>query len=515
MNWYRSLYWRIAVGIVAFLAVMLVVQAMLFVWTVSRSGRTLPGQSAGRLGIAVAMDLASVLERDPQTELAPYIHEQYAQYTHPFFVMMADGRVIPSGSQAIPEPLAALAKARLQRAEARREGDGSLPPFARRGRSNPDRIDRADRFPPPERDVNGPRFVRLAPIVVHGAVAGLVIVPPQAPFGFLLGRFGPMLALIAAGVLGVGSVLATGLIFGPARRRLRQLELAARRLGGGDLSARAPDRGGDEIAAVASAFNAMATDLAARAEALAASDRVRRQLLADVSHELTTPVTAMRGYLETLTMPEIVLDEATRARYLSIIGDETARLEHIIGDLLELARLEGGGGALTISDVSVAQLFARVAARHERACEEAGVTLDTVIAPGADTIGGDRDRLEQVLQNLAANALRYAPRGSAIRLAARPGAAGASTTGADAPQQTALPRGIVLSVEDDGPGIAAEHLPHVFDRFYKADASRRGMAGGSGLGLSIVKAIVQKHGGTIAVDSRPGRTRFEFTIPNS
>src|SRR6185437_8453581 len=113
MKWYRSLYWRIAVGIVAFLAVMLVVQAMLFVWTVSRSGRTLPGQSPGRLGIAVAMDLASTLERDPQTDLVHYIHEQYAQYTHPFFVMMADGRVIPSGSQTIAEPLVALARARL------------------------------------------------------------------------------------------------------------------------------------------------------------------------------------------------------------------------------------------------------------------------------------------------------------------------------------------------------------------------------------------------------------------
>ena len=136
------------------------------------------------------------------------------------------------------------------------------------------------------------------------------------------------------------------MIFGPARRRLRALETAARQLGAGDLTARAPDRGGDEIAAVASAFNAMAGDLSARAEALAASDRVRRQLLADVSHELTTPVTAMRGYLETLTMPELTLDEATRARYLTIISDETNRLERLIGDLLDLARLEGGGGSL-------------------------------------------------------------------------------------------------------------------------------------------------------------------------
>ena len=192
------------------------------------------------------------------------------------------------------------------------------------------------------------RYVRPAPILVGGELAGVVVVPAQAPFGFLLGRFAPILAAVAAGVLIVGAVLATVVVFGPARRRLRALETAARRFGGGDLTARAPDRGGDEIAAVAHAFNAMADDLAARASALGESDRVRRQLLADVSHELTTPVTAMRGYLETLTMPELTLDADTRVRYLTIIGDETARLERIIGDLLDLARLEGGGGTLRI-----------------------------------------------------------------------------------------------------------------------------------------------------------------------
>ncbi len=213
-------------------------------------------------------------------------------------------------------------------------------------------------------------------------------------------------------------------VFGPARRRLRALESAARRLGAGDLSARAPGGGGDEIGAVANAFNQMADDLAARADALAASDRARRQLLADVSHELTTPVTAMRGYLETLTMPELALDEPTRARYLTIIGDETARLERMIGDLLDLARLEGGGGALKRETVKVADLFARVQARHERASAQAGVAHPiATIAPGAETVVGDRDRLEQALQNLAANALRYAPAGSAIELSARPAGA--------------------------------------------------------------------------------------------
>ncbi len=488
MTWYRSLYWRIALGVVGFLAAMLIVQAVLFVWAVSESGRSLPGQSPGRLGLTVALDLASVLERDPQIDLARYVHDSYAQYTHPFFVMLADGTVITSGSTTFPQPLTDMARTQLQRWTER-------PPGRRGERPDGPRFERPP--PPGPFGRGGERFIRPSPIIVSGHLAGVVVVPLQAPFGFLLGRFAPMLAFVAVGVLIVGAVLTSAMIFGPARSRLRSLETAARKLGAGDLSARAPDRGGDEIAAVASAFNAMADDLSARAEALAASDRVRRQLLADVSHELTTPVTAMRGYLETLTMPELTLDAGTRDRYLTIISDETHRLERLIGQLLDLARLEGGGGSVQFDTVPIAGLFDRVTARHERASQAAGVTIETSIAPGAETTIGDRDRLEQALQNLAANAIRYAPGGSTIRLAARP---------ADP--------GIVLSVEDEGAnGIAAEHLPHIFNRFYKADASRAGVSGGSGLGLSIVKAIVERHGGRVSVTSRPGRTVFEMVLP--
>jgi two-component system sensor histidine kinase BaeS len=119
------------------------------------------------------------------------------------------------------------------------------------------------------------------------------------------------------------------------------------------------------------------------------------------------------------------------------------------------------------------------------------------IDPDAAVVMGDRDRLEQALQNLAANAIRYAPRGTTVRLMSR-----------------LADGGIAISVEDDGTaGIAAEHLPHIFDRFYKADASRAGVSGGSGLGLSIVKAIVERHGGRISATSRPGRTVFEMLVP--
>src|SRR5262245_18525795 len=200
MRWYRSLYWRIAFGVVAFLAAMLVVQAMLFVWAVSQSGRSLPGQSPGRLGMNVALDLANLLEREPQADVAQYVREQYARYEHPFFMMLRDGRVITSGSQSFPDPLLRMAKTRLEWLETARPREGGRglrfeappPGDGRRGRpgfggpdDRPDRFERGgDRF---ELDPNGFRFVRPSPIVVGGRVVGVVVVPPQAPFGFLLG----------------------------------------------------------------------------------------------------------------------------------------------------------------------------------------------------------------------------------------------------------------------------------------------------------------------------------------
>jgi signal transduction histidine kinase len=508
-HWYASLYWRIAFGFVACVAAILVVQAVLFVWVVSRTGPTLPGQAPDRFAQSIALDLAEELERSPTADLGRFVREQVGRNAHPFLVLLADGRVFQNGGP-FPEGLLRVARARLQRRldRDRAEREGTPPP--ERGsyrnqepgsrRSNPSLGSEGQpgRSRSALEAIVEPSFrpMRPVPILVNGVLTGIVVVLPQAPFPFLLQRYAPTLALVALGALIVGAVLATVVIFGPPRRRLKAVEEAARRLGNGDLTARAPASGSDEVAAVATAFNAMADDLSARAAALAASDRARRNLLLDVSHELTTPITAMRGYLETLTMPDFSLDEATRSRYLGIIGDETARLEHIVGDLLDLARMEGGGDSVEMDDVPTEELFSRVRARHERACQESGVTMTASIEPGADLILGDQARLEQALQNLAANAVRYAPRGSTVDLLAR-----------------SVGDGVVLSVTDRGRGIAPEHLPHVFDRFFKAEASRAQPAGtksGSGLGLSIVKAILERHGGRVSVTSVPGQTVFEI-----
>ncbi len=245
----------------------------------------------------------------------------------------------------------------------------------------------------------------------------------------------------------------------------------------------------------------MAVDLESRATALAASDRARRQLLADVSHELMTPLSAIRGYVETLGMQEVPLDDSTRHRYLGIVEQETHKLEAIIGDLLDLARLEGGGDRLRAEPVAVEDLFNRVVDRHQPVLRDRRITLDLTIADGTPRIRGDAGRLEQALQNVAANAIRHTPSGGHVSLTAAP-----------------LPDTVLISVRDTGPGIPAEHLPRVFDRFYKVDASRAGTAvpSGSGLGLSIVRAIIERHGGTVGATNAPeGGAIFELRLPSS
>ena len=513
-RWYRSLYWRIALGLVAFLALMLAAEAGLFLWLTDKIAGSFPARSPRRLAVLVASDVGAALAANRNLDLEPYLHEQYGDALQTFVIIMDDGRTL-SNHDDVPAALVEAVREEIEYLEslgARR--------FARRwGNASPRSDDPNAPQPEPPLD-RGPdgrgggpdlrgggpgplgggfRARRggreFAPILVAGMPVGRVVVLPGGPpFSRVLKTLGPRMAPVAGGVLIVGTALIAFIVFGPARRRLKDVQTATERLGGGDLSARAPESGGDEVAALARAFNKMAEELAIRARALESSDNARRQLLADVSHELMTPLTAMRGYIETLSMSELQLDTKTRERYLGIVTEETHRLEQIIGDLLDLARLEGGGTTIRHDRVDVAALFSRVSTRHERELAQRNIRLVQHVDPAAESVTGDRDRLEQALQNLAANALRHTPDAGAITLS--------SAATAD---------GIVLSVRDTGPGIPPEHLPLIFDRFYKADASRKA-AGGSGLGLSIVKTIVERHGGTISARNDGGAV-FEIRLP--
>jgi signal transduction histidine kinase len=324
----------------------------------------------------------------------------------------------------------------------------------------------------------------------------VLVRPPRPTTSGIPRELAQLLSLPSTLLLTVATIVVAMVIFYPARRRLRALEHAAHRLGEGDLSARAPQKGGDEIARVAAAFNRMAGELETRDAALRTSDALRRQMMADVSHELKTPLTAMRGYIETLRMPEVVLDQDRRNRYLETTDRETRRLERIVKDLLDLARYEGGGVVLQRRLFDIDRLFENVAGRHERDAQTKGIAIRIQVDAGADQVVADPDRIEQGIENLVGNALRHTPAGGTITLTAAQ-ADGVAT----------------LSVSDTGAGIAPEHLPHVFERFYKADTSRLADSTGSGLGLSITKAIVERHGGTIRVTSEPGLTTFTIRLP--
>jgi two-component system OmpR family sensor kinase len=473
--WYRSLYWRIAFGFIALLAILLLAQGVLFLWLTDRfvgsSSRT-PSQ----LAALVAAEVATELERHPDLDVEQFVRTRFSHIYQPFLVMLRDGRRGSNRPTALPPELGRALEARMHGGGMPREG------FSRRG---------------------GPRIpLEFEPILIRGEQTGVVAVPATPPpVSVALKELGPTLTWFGLGILAVGATVTALLIFRPAHNRLRTLEQAARALGEGRTDVRATEAGGDEVSSLARTFNRMAADLDSRASALTESDRTRRQLLADVSHELMTPLSAIRGYVETLGMPDVPLDTDTRRHYLGIVEEETHKLEAIIGDLLDLARLEGGGDTLRVEPVSVADLFKRVSDRHLPVMRDRGVVLEQQIAPGTPEIRGDAARLEQALQNLASNAIRHTPPGGRVVLEAAP-----------------VDNAVRIVVRDTGAGIPPEHLPRVFDRFYKVDAARSGtiVPSGSGLGLSIVRAIVERHGGSVtASNAADGGAMFELLVPSS
>jgi signal transduction histidine kinase len=466
VRWYASFYWRIGLSFLVLVIVVLVAQSAMFNYIVTRNP-PFRGRSPNNLSAIVAADLASTLTQDPTVDLQEYLTREYGR-TQPIYAVMKDGRLAANTSKSLANDLRRSAEAMLAGTDFKRTG--SEPQLGR----------------PP---------VVTAPIQVANQLWGMVVLPPRAEGSPIVRDVSRMLSLPGTLLLILATAVAALVIFEPARRRLKLLERASERLGAGDLTVRAPEGGGDEIAHVAAAFNRMATELSRRDEALRTSDRLRRQMLADVSHELKTPLTAMRGYVETLHMADVSLDLRTRDRYFETVERETLRLDRIVRDLLDLARLENGVGDLDIRVFAIRRVFDHVAQRHEHDAAIQQTRLRTSVGAGADQIVADPDRIEQVVENLVANALRHTVEGTIEMCAAAEG------------------KSIVLSVTDSGKGIRPEHIAHVFDRFYKVDEARANGSGGSGLGLSIAKAIVERHGGTIDVTSRPGRTVFTIRLP--
>jgi two-component system, OmpR family, sensor histidine kinase BaeS len=292
--------------------------------------------------------------------------------------------------------------------------------------------------------------------------------------------------LLAGALALAGTALLAHRMLAPVRLLTR----AAGRLAEGDLSHRVPVTSEDELGRLAVAFNSMI-------DGLDRLERSRRELLHDVAHELRTPLTSLRCQIEALQ--DGLLDPGAEA--LASLHEETVHLGRLVDDLRDLSLATAGRLRLEIEPLDLREEAERAARAARSGTEEEAAGIE-VNVPAGLTVTADPERLQQVLRNLLVNALHHAPAGGAVRVVAEP-AEGAR---------------VQIAVADDGPGIAPEHLPHLFDRFYRTDPSRSRTTGGAGLGLAIVKNLVEAHGGNVwAENAAPGSSKtgavFRFTLP--
>lgn len=296
-------------------------------------------------------------------------------------------------------------------------------------------------------------------------------------------------ALIQAGLIAGVLSLALGLLLARGLTApLGRLAEAARHIAQGDLAQRVTVGGAAEVADVARSFNAMAADLE-RAE------QARRAMIADIAHELRTPLSVIQGNLQAILDGVYPLERAE----IATVYNETLLLHRLINDLRDLAQAEAGQLHLALQPLAVTTLMAQARARFGELAAEKGVTLAVELPADPPPVVADPDRVQQILHNLLANALRHTPTGGAVTLRAAP----AERTGC-----------LRIEVIDTGSGIAPADLPHVFERFWRADRARSREQGGTGLGLAIARQLVLAHGGQIGVASTPGQgSRFWFTLP--
>lgn len=346
-------------------------------------------------------------------------------------------------------------------------------------------------FWPPNQEPPEMGPVAVVPIQVEGRRVGTAYIASTGRRGLysqqdLLFRRTFNRSVVVAGLLGGAGALLLGFVL--SRRitdPLLRLNQAAHRLAEGDLTQRVPVETGDEVGRLAQTFNFMA----ARLEEL---EKLRRKLTADVAHELRTPLTAIRSYIE--AFQDGVLKP--EAKHLEDLHQEVLRLVRMVEDLRELSLAEAREKRLRLEPLELGELAASVADRLRPLMEEKGIALEVAPGPGL-MVRGDAEALNRVFHNLLFNAYQYTEKGGRVwvRVERRDGMA-------------------AVEVSDTGTGIAPRDLPYIFERFYRADPSRNRATGGTGIGLTIARELVQAHGGRIEVESELGRgSTFTVLLP--
>lgn len=298
---------------------------------------------------------------------------------------------------------------------------------------------------------------------------------------------------VAAAAATISAIIASLFVTRQVVAPVRAMMLASQRIAEGHYGERVEIKGSldkdeqDELAQLAISFNRMASTLEK-------TETMRRELIGDVAHELRTPLTTIQGFMEGLMDGVLPADEDT----YQAVYRETDRLKRLVNDLQELSRVESGAYELDRKPTSVISMLNGVVFRLEQQFAEKGVTLTVAVPESLPMVLVDEDRIGQVLLNLVGNALQYTPTGGAVNISAE--------------RKDAE---VHIAVSDTGIGIAPEHLPDVFTRFYRVDKSRSRAGGGSGIGLTIARYLVEAHSGRIWASS-PGTekgSQFTFTLP--
>ena len=344
------------------------------------------------------------------------------------------------------------------------------------------------------------------PIHDQGKASGKIIgaialaIPARYPRGFSPGDFifQANQAIFITGILLSITVIVFSLLMARSLTRpLESLTIAAEQMKQGKYTQRVDTpKSQDELGLLAVTFNDMADTIEADVNELRRQDQVRRELIANIAHDLATPLTAIQGFSEALA-DDILPSEEARHETAHLIGREVQRLRRLVADIQNMTALESGTIHLDLAPLDMHALVDETLAVIEGECEQAGIHIYNEISPDTPLVQADSDRIAQVLLNLLDNARRHTPADGKITVAA-----------------TVKEQSLLISVGDTGVGIDPRDLSHIFERFYRADRSRTGTTGGSGLGLSIVKAIIIAHNGTIWAESNLGQgTTIRFTLP--
>jgi len=360
-----------------------------------------------------------------------------------------------------------------------------------------------------EFDSNGQHWLYSARQFLGNAPPTRIEVIATAPFDKTPLSQDPVFAellrpLLIAGLLALAiSIVLAAIITRSVTRPMQHVAQAADRIAGGDYSQRVPVEGSSEVQEMATNFNAMT-------QKVRDTQQSQRDFLANVTHELKTPLTSIQGFSQAIKDGLTHEPESIR-KSAAIIHDEANRMGRLVSELLDLARIESGQIVMRSEPVKIDQLLLSVIEKLTLRAQQGSIALDAQIPIDLPALNGDGDRLAQVFSNLIDNALKHTPAGGKVTVSAR-SMSGSSIVRRGKP----WPGGIEVIVADTGSGIPPEDLPHIFDRFYQVDKSRARSSGGGnlGLGLAIVKQIVVGHGGSINVESVVGLgTKFSVTLP--